>query len=133
MATADKSKTKDKKKVRAARGTGRLYKRTADGQEHRADSKTPGVFWIQYTLNGKRKRYALTGTDGKPITDLRKAEAERKRLTAPLRSGKREEQLKALTAQLAQVEAEHLQQAHCLFKAVLPGATGCRRTQRKPL
>jgi integrase len=109
MAKADKSKTKDKKKVRAARGTGRLYKRTADGQEHRADSKTSGVFWIQYTLNGKRKRHALTGTDGKPITDLRKAEAERKRLTAPLRSGKREEQLKALTAQLAQVEAEHEQ------------------------
>ena len=109
MATADKSKTKDKKTVRAARGTGRLYKRTADGQEHRADSKTKGVFWIQYTLNGKRKRHALTGTDGKPITDLRKAEAERKRLTAPLRAGNREAQAQALYAIAQQATEEHEQ------------------------
>ncbi|MBN2161387.1 MAG: hypothetical protein JXR25_00375 [Pontiellaceae bacterium] len=98
--------TKKKKATRAARGTGRLYKRTKDGKEHAADSKVEGVFWIQYTLNGKRKRHALTGKDGKPITDLRKAEAERKRLTAPLRAGKREEQLEALTAALSQAEAD---------------------------
>jgi integrase len=103
MAKADKSKT------RSARGTGRLYKRTPDGQEHRADSKVQGVFWIQYTLNGKRQRHALTGTDGKPITDLRKAEAERKRLTAPLRAGKQVEQLQALTAALAQAEGVEVQ------------------------
>jgi integrase len=100
MAKADKSKT------RSARGTGRLYKRTPDGQEHRADSKVQGVFWIQYTLNGKRQRHALTGTDGKPITDLRKAEAERKRLTAPLRAGNREAQLQSLTAAYAQAKTE---------------------------
>ena len=100
---------KDVKKTRAARGTGRLYKRTKDGQEHRPDSKTPGVFWIQYTSNGKRVRQCLTGRDGKPITALRLAEAERKRLTAPLRSGNRSEQLQALTAVLAQTEAEHVQ------------------------
>jgi len=98
-----------KKKTRSARGTGRLYKRTPDGQECRSDSKTPGVFWIQYTLNGKRKRHALTGTDGKPITNLRKAEAERKRLTAPLRAGKRADQIQALTAALAQAEAVEVQ------------------------
>lgn len=98
--------TRKKKATRAARGTGRLYKRTKDGTEHPAESKVEGVFWIQYTLNGKRKRHALTGKDGKPITDLRQAEAERKRLTAPLRAGKREEQLEALTAALAQAEAE---------------------------
>ncbi len=109
MATADKSKTKDKQKKRAARGTGRLYKRTKDGKEYPPEKKNPGVFWIQYTLNGKRIRQCLTGKDGKPITDPDKAEAERKRLTAPLRSGKRGAQLKALTAQLAQVEAEHEQ------------------------
>jgi integrase len=103
MATAKK---KTEKKTRSARGTGRLYKRTADGQEHRADSKVKGVFWIQYTLNGKRKRHALTGTDGKPITELRKAEAERKRLTAPLRAGKRVEQLQGLTAALEQAKTE---------------------------
>jgi len=113
MAKADKSKT------RSARGTGRLYKRTPTGQECRADSKTPGVFWIQYTngtkLNGKGKqvpnrvRHALTGTDGKPITDLRKAEAERKRLTAPLRAGKRTDQIQALTAALKQAEAVEVQ------------------------
>jgi len=106
MAKADKSKTTDKEKTRAARGTGRLYKRSKDGQEHRFDSKTPGVFWIQYTLNGKRKRHALTGTDGKLITNLRKAEAERKRLTAPLRAGKRVEQLQGLTAALEQAKTE---------------------------
>ncbi|VGO21122.1 hypothetical protein SCARR_03192 [Pontiella sulfatireligans] len=89
-----------KKKTRSARGTGRLYKRTPDGKEFPSDNKTPGVFWIQYTINGKRERHALTGKDGKPITDLRKAEAERKRLTAPMRAGKREEQLEAMTAAL---------------------------------
>lgn len=103
MAKADKSK------IRSARGTGRLYKRTKDGQELRADSKAPGVFWIQYTANGKRARHALTGKDGKPIEDLRLAEAERKRLTAPLRAGNREAQIKALAATLTQAseETEH--------------------------
>ena len=103
MAKADKSKT------RSARGTGRLYKRTKDGQEHSSDSKTPGVFWIQYTIDGKRKRHALTGADGKPITDLRKAEAERKRLTAPFRAGKRADQIQALTAALQQAETVEVQ------------------------
>ncbi len=113
MAKADKSKT------RSARGTGRLYKRSKGGKEYSSDSKTPGVFWIQYTngtkLNGKGKqipnrvRHALTGTDGKPITDLRKAEAERKRLTAPLRAGKRADQIQALTASLKQAEAVEVQ------------------------
>jgi len=98
-----------KKKTRSARGAGRLYKRTKDGQEHSSDSKTPGVFWIQYTIDGKRKRHALTGTDGNPITDLRKAEAERKRLTAPLRAGKRADQIQALTAALKQAEAVEVQ------------------------
>ncbi|MBN2164224.1 MAG: site-specific integrase [Pontiellaceae bacterium] len=97
--------TKKAKATRAARGTGRLYKRTKSGKEIRSDSKTAGTFWLQYTLNGKRKRHALTGKDGKPITDLREAEAERKRLTAPLRAGKREDQLEALTAALSQAKA----------------------------
>ncbi len=95
-----------KSKTRAARGTGRLYKRAKDGSESPPESKSPGVFWIQYTLNGKRKRHALTGKDGKPITDLRKAEAERKRLTAPMRAGKREAQLEQLTAALVQAGTE---------------------------
>ena len=101
-----RAKTTKKAKTRSARGTGRLYKRTPDGKEFPPDNKTPGVFWIQYTVNGKRKRHALTGKDGKPITDLRQAEAERKRLTAPLRAGKRAEQLEALTAALAQAGTE---------------------------
>lgn len=109
MATADKSQTKRKKQVRAARGAGRLYKRTKDGQEYPPDNKTPGVFWLQYTLNGQRVRHALTGKDGKPIEDLRLAEAERKRLTAPMRAGKREEQLQSLTAALAQAGQEREQ------------------------
>jgi integrase len=99
----------DKAKIRSARGTGRLYKRTKDGQELRADSKAPGVFWLQYTANGKRVRYALTGKDGKPIKDLREAEAERKRLTAPMRAGRRTEQLHALTAALSQAEGVEVQ------------------------
>jgi integrase len=105
-AMKNESKATKKTKTRSARGTGRLYKRTPDGKEFPPDNKTPGVFWIQYTLNGKRQRHALTGKDGKPITDLRKAEAERKRLTAPMRDGKREEQLEALTAALAQAGTE---------------------------
>lgn len=105
-ARATENQAKKKKTPRAARGTGRLYKRTKDGKEFPPDSKVEGVFWIQYTLNGKRNRHALSGKDGNPITDRRKAEAERKRLTAPLRAGKREEQLEALTAALAHAEAE---------------------------
>jgi integrase len=86
-----------------------LYKRTKDGQEYPPESKTPGVFWLQYTVNGKRHRQCLTGKDGKPITDLREAEAERKRLTAPMMAGKREEQLQSLTAALIQAGQEHEQ------------------------
>ncbi|MBI9020381.1 MAG: tyrosine-type recombinase/integrase [Verrucomicrobia bacterium] len=103
MAKADKSKT------RSARGTGRLYKRTKDGKEYPPESKVPGVFWLQYTIDGKRTRNALTGKDGKPITDLRQAEAERKRLTAPMRAGKREEQLQSLTAALVQAGTDRIE------------------------
>lgn len=95
-----------KKKTRSARGTGHLYKRLKEGLELPPESKAYGVFWLQYTLNGKRERHALTGKDGKPITNLREAEAERKRLTAPLLAGKQEEQLRALTAALTQAEAD---------------------------
>jgi integrase len=109
MAKADKSQTKSKKQVRAARGAGRLYKRTKDGQEYPPDNKTPGVFWLQFTVNGKRNRQCLTGKDGKPITDLRQAEAERKRLTAPMRAGKREEQLQSLTAALVQAGTDRIE------------------------
>lgn len=101
-----KAKKKTEKKTRSARGTGRLYKRTKDGQEYPWDNKTPGVFWIQYTANGKRARHALTGKDGKPITELRDAEAERKRLTAPMRAGNREAQIKAVAATLLQAGEE---------------------------
>ena len=99
-------KKKDPKKTRSARGTGRLYKRTKDGREYPPENKTPGVFWIQYTANGKRARHALTGRDGQPITKLVNAEAERKRLTAPLRAGTREAQIKALAATLMQAGEE---------------------------
>ncbi|QHI68760.1 tyrosine-type recombinase/integrase [Tichowtungia aerotolerans] len=108
MATEAK---KAEKKTRAARGTGRLYKRTKDGKEYPPTKKNPGVFWIQYTLNGKRIRRCLTGKDGKPITKLEEAEAERKRLTAPLRAGKQVEQLQALTAALTQAEGQQEQAA----------------------
>jgi integrase len=100
------AKAKTEKKTRSARGTGRLYKRTKDGQEYPPDNKTPGVFWIQYTANGKRARHALTGKDGMPITELRDAEAERKRLTAPMRAGNREAQIKAVAATLTQAGEE---------------------------
>lgn len=100
------AKKKTEKKTRSARGTGRLYKRTKDGQEYPWDNKTPGVFWIQYTANGKRARHALTGKNGKPITELREAEAERKRLTAPMRAGNREAQIKAVAATLTQAGEE---------------------------
>lgn len=102
-------KARSEKKTRSARGAGRLYKRTKAGKECPAESKSPGVFWLQYTLNGKRIRHALTGRDGKPITDLRQAEAERKRLTAPMLAGKRAEQLQSLTAALTQADTENEQ------------------------
>ncbi len=100
---------KEKKQTRSAKGSGRLYKRDAQGREYPPTSKTAGVFWLQYTVQGKRTRQCLTGKDGKPITDLREAEAERKRLTAPMRAGKREEQLQSLTAALVQAGTERIE------------------------
>jgi integrase len=93
---------KEKKQTRSAKGNGRLYKRDAQGREYPPTSKTAGVFWLQYTIEGKRKRQCLTGKDGKPINDLSLAEAERKRLTAPFMAGRREEQLQSLTAAFVQ-------------------------------
>lgn len=99
-------------KRRCARGFGRLYKR-AGGKEYPPDSEVNAPYWIQYTMpnptggRGIVKRQALHDTDGNPITHRDKAEAERKRITAPYRTGSAVETLKVLQSRINIAKGDH--------------------------
>ena len=95
------------RKRRASRGSGRLYKRGAGGAEYAPDSHANLPFWLAYTVNGRRIREALKDVDGKPITDRDRAEAERKRILAPYRTGNKADNLRAVVARLTAAETEH--------------------------
>jgi hypothetical protein len=92
------TKTNGKRK-RATRGQGRLYKRVAGGKDHPPDSPIKAPYWLAYSLpsdkgdKSKRVRQPLRDADGKPITDRKGAEAERKRIMAPFHTGERIEAL----------------------------------------
>jgi len=91
--------------ARGKRGTGRLYKRDGSGKEFSASSKTKGDFWLQYQVNGKRVRVRLLDEVGKPITTIKKAEAERARILEPLNAKDRAEQLRFVKSRLEFAEA----------------------------
>ena len=108
-----------KKTKRGQRGLGRLYKRDKSGKEHKATSKTPGIFWIEYNIETKdsagnvkkkRVRERLTDADGMPITAIKEAKAEQLRIRAPFISGDKVEHLKKIKADLSDAERE-LEQA----------------------
>jgi integrase len=99
------NKTSGKRK-RAARGSGRLFKKSG-GRQLPADSTATGNFYLTYMVNGKRETEALRDDEGHPITDRTRAEAERRRILAPFAAGDRLESLKAIRAQLADAETIH--------------------------
>lgn len=88
------------KRKRGKRGMGRLYKRDAGGTEHPDNWTGQGIFWLEYRVNGKRKRQALSHPDGSPITGLRDAEKERQRIVGPSVGQSRVDHLKDIQAKL---------------------------------
>jgi len=98
----DKRRSSDRQK----RGQGRLYKRAADGKEYPPSSRKHGVFWLEFRVNGKRKRQALRGADDAPITTSREAEIERQRIMKPFTTADRAEQLRDIQDILAHTEDE---------------------------
>jgi integrase len=96
-----------RKHKRQTRGWGSLYKRDKQGKAHAADWQGIGTFWLAWTPpGGKRIRQALRDPDGKPITDSKQAEAERKRIMAPYMAGSKVDTLKAIKASLSDAETE---------------------------
>jgi integrase len=98
---------------RAAKGTGRLYKRDANGHEHPADWPGAGVYWLAYSIPdpagglGQRVRQPLRDPNGHPITDRDQAEAERRRIMAPYQTGDAVETLRVIQSRLNHAEARH--------------------------
>ena len=87
-------------------GLGRLYKRGTDGKEYALNSRTHGIFWLEYRVGGKRKRQPLRHPDGSPITRLREAELERQRIMKPFVVAERADQLRDIQDILAHTEDE---------------------------
>ncbi len=87
---------------------GRLYKRDALGNELPAASKKHGVYWLQYTVKGKRVREKLLDPDtGEEVTDQDAAELIRKTKIAPFTTGESVERLKTLRAAVTGAEERH--------------------------
>lgn len=85
-------------------GFGSLYKRDAAGREHPAAAKCEGVYWIAYTINGKRIRQALRDDDGRTVNDLATAEKIRLKVVAPFVARDHVEALKTVQEKIATAE-----------------------------
>lgn len=103
---AKRTKTNGQRK-RGKRGMGRLFKKQG-AKQFPADSPAAGTYYLTYTVNGKRKTFALRDEDGNPITDRKAAETARKRIVAPFTTGEQVEALKAVQAALSGAEADHV-------------------------
>ncbi|MEI6970358.1 MAG: site-specific integrase [bacterium] len=110
-----KTKIANGKHKRAPKGSGRIYKRGADGKEYPADSPVNAPYWIAYTVPnatggpGQRIRKPLRDADGNAITDRKTAEAERRRELAPYQTGNKADTLKAIVGRLAAAQGDHAQ------------------------
>lgn len=62
--------------------------------------KRAGKYYLQYMVDGKRFKQALRNENGDPITDAKKAEAERVRLMAPYTVSTKETTLRVVTHKL---------------------------------
>ena len=121
--------TKSDKQERAPKGSGRLYKRDATGKELPAKNKTPGSYWLAYSIHGKRIRQRLTDEVGKPITDLRKALAAQQKVVAPLLAADKGAQLKVVQAAIEQTEraaADEIKRGE-----IWPACASDHRTKRR--
>ena len=89
----------DSRKRRSRKGEGYLYKRSSDGTIHPSDWNGQGNFYLAYRTGAadRRKlvRIPLRDAHGVAIANRADAEAERKRLMAPVQSGTEVEALKA--------------------------------------
>jgi integrase len=95
-----------KNKKRDAYGLGCIFKRK-NGKRYPADSNIQGVFYLQYTLNGKRQTpERLTYPDGKPIKNKEEAEKERDRRLMPLIKATKAEQLENLKSKIDATKEE---------------------------
>ena len=122
------------KRERQKRGQGRLYKRDGNGKEHSAQSRVHGVFWLEYRVDGKRKRQALRRPDGSPITRLKEAEEERTRRMRPFAANRKVEQLKDVRSLLSDAETDQAEAERDLVPApALEDAWGVYlRSQSRP-
>ncbi len=106
------AKGSTRRKRRASKGAGTLYKRDATGKQHPPDWPGRGAFWLAYSIpnpdggTGKRIRQALRDSNGNAITDREQAEAERKRILAPYAAGDKLYALRSIRAALADAETE---------------------------
>jgi integrase len=94
-------KNPDSRIKRARKGLGRIYKRDANGKEHKGNSKKRGAFWLEYRIEGQRQRVALQNDKGDPVTNLRDAEKARQRVVAPLQANTEAERWEAVQAKVA--------------------------------
>ncbi len=84
---------KNGKQKRGLRGAGYLYKRA-------------GKYWLEYKAGGERVRRALKDADGNALTTTVEAEAERKRIVAPLLADDKAEAERQILARLQSAESE---------------------------
>lgn len=87
-------------------GLGRLYKRYG-GKEYKATSPVRGKFYLEYRINGIRKREPLFDLNNQPITTLQEAEKARERLLAPLLKMRDKEKLEVIKARIETTEDEY--------------------------
>jgi hypothetical protein len=102
-----RNSAESKKRKRAPRGGGRLFKKVGAKQVP-ADSPAKGNYYLTYTVNGKRITTALKDKNNAPITDRTQAENERKRIMAPYQTGDTVETLRAVQARITAAEGDHV-------------------------
>jgi len=85
-------------------GFGKLYKRNTTGERYPAASKAKGLYWIDYTINGKRTRKPLRDEAGRAVTELAVAERLRLKIVAPFFARDEVENLNALKEKIVTAE-----------------------------
>lgn len=96
------------KSKRNTRGMGRIYKRI-NGKEYPSTSSLKGNYWIEYHVNGVRKRDVLRNEHGVPVRNLKDAEKERLRILTPMMKMSEKQTLEILKVRIEGVEDDLLQ------------------------